>query len=221
MKKSSRRSLAAVLLPCVSLAAVSACSGIAKQLGAAKNFADCQFRLHSVRDVSFQGVAADQLSGLGALGVARLGSAFSEESLWLRFTLNIEVRNPNPVPASMNRVEWMLFLDDVQMLHGTLANRVDLPPGPVSVAQFPVDMQIDLKRVFSRDSLSGLINLAVNFAGMGDRPTRLMAKVRPTIQIAGITYEFDNFIDVKTEYASRPRVAPNPAPAPSDVPASI
>lgn len=203
----------------VAAAGMFGCAGLAKQVGAAKGFADCQFRLQSVREVSLHGVPAAELASLGQLAL-KLGSAFNEEEFWLRFKLNIEVRNPNPVPASLNRVEWILLLDDVEMVRGLVNEKIELPRGPVSIAQLPIKIEVDLKKAFSRQSMAALFNLAVNFSGMGDRPTRLMARIRPTVEIAGLSYEFGNYVDVKHEYASRRTPAPTPAPKPATTPSA-
>jgi hypothetical protein len=190
---------------------LAGCAGLAKQVGATKGFADCQFRLKSVREVSLHGVPAAELASLGQLAL-KLGSAFNEEEFWLRFRLGIEVRNPNPMPASLNKVEWILLLDDVEMVRGVVDEKIQLPPGPISIAELPIGIEVDLKKTFSRQSMLALFNLAVNFSGMGDKPTRLMARIRPTVEIAGMSYEFGNYIDVKHEFTSRVKPAPPAEP---------
>ena len=207
----------------LALSTLSGCAGLAKQVGAAKGFADCQFRLKSVKEVSLHGVPAAELASFGQLAL-KLGSAINEEEFWLRFRLGIEVRNPNPISASLNKVEWILLLDDVEMVRGIVDEKIQLPPGPISIAELPIHIEVDLKKTFSRQSMMALFNLAVNFSGMGDRPTRLMARIRPTVEIAGLSYEFGNYIDVKHEFTSRvtpavpveqPAAAPSPDPVPN------
>ncbi len=186
------------LLLCGSL---SGCGTFFKQVGAAKAFSECKFRIKDVKNVTLGGTPASDLMKFSAIPTM-WSQTLSQEQLWLKFTLVIEVRNPNPVRASMNKVDWILFLDEVEMVRSVLSEKIELPPGPVSIADFPMYIELDVKKVFSKESAAAWAKMAMSLSGMGDQKTKIHARIKPTIEIAGIDYELADYIDVNTEFSA-------------------
>lgn len=169
-----------------------------------RSLSKCEFRLHSVSDLKLGGVNIQEVNSLDDLGItdyAKITAAFFSGDLPLVFDLNVQVHNPNKNTAAMNRLEWILYIDEVEMTNGVLSQRVEIPPNGGNEV-FPVRMSLDLLRALSGESRDAVLNFAFNLAGNGNKPTRIMLKARPTIYVGGQAVEYPGYIKIRTEYTS-------------------
>ena len=127
--------------------------------------------------------------------------AVSSNSFPLSFQLNLEGKNPNSEPAGLNKLEWILFIDDIQMTSGSLNQAFTIPLGN-GIAQIPINLNFDLKKVLAGKSLDAMVNFGFNLAGAGNKPTRIMIKLKPTIMIGTFALTYPGYIKVKTEFTS-------------------
>jgi hypothetical protein len=131
---------------------------------------------------------------------ARIMAAVAGSSLPLTFLLNIEGKNPNPTSAGMNKLNWILFIDNIQMTTGSLNDRFTIPPNN-GTAMIPIQVSINLKQVLQGKSLDVIANFAFNLAGVGNRPTRIMAKIQPTIMIGQTPLTYPGYITINTNFS--------------------
>lgn len=141
------------------------------------------------------------VSDLNFSDVALIMAGLASPTLPLTLQLNIEGRNPNVRVAGLNRLEWILFIDDNQMTSGILDKPITIPAKGTSV--FPVQIGLDLKQVLSGKSASAILNFCMNLTGVGNEPTRFKIKLKPTIIVSGKERTLPGYITVKTEYASK------------------
>jgi len=57
-----------------------------------------------------------------------------------------------------------------------------------------------LKKALTGRSIESIKNFAFNLAGIGGKPTRLMLRMKPSIQVGSMTIQYPNEIDVRTEF---------------------
>jgi len=174
------------------------------QVGQMQNFAKCQFRLKSVKDTELAGINIQQIqsiSDLGLLDAGMITAAFAGGSLPLDFTLNVEVQNPNSEVAAMNRLDWILLIDDIEMVRGTNNDRVTVTANG-GTAILPLTMSFDLLKTLSGESGEAVLNFGFNIAGMGDRPTRITLKAKPTIYVGGKAITYPGYINIKNDFTS-------------------
>ncbi len=192
-----------LVFPAVFLAAMlllQSCS-VLRQVQEAQNFARCQFRLRTVDGIRVANIDVQNIkskSDLNLLDAGKLGLALAGNSLPLTLRLNVEAQNPNSSSAAMNRMEWTMFIDDIQMVTGAVSDRVEIPQN--SSAIVPLDISVDLLKVLSGRSAETIANFAFNLAGEGGKPTRFMLRIKPTVTILGSDYS--QSFDVRTEFTS-------------------
>lgn len=177
--------------------------GVTRQIQEAKNFAKCEFRIRSVEgtrlgDVKIQNVKS--IKDLGFKKAAEIAGVLTSETIPLSFTLNLQSKNPNAEAAAMNKLEWILFIDDQQMVDGILDRKVEILGG--QIAEIPIEILTDLKEVLKGKSRDAIANLAFNVAGQGNNPTHILLKIKPSIEIAGFTVQYPGYIDVKMEFTA-------------------
>jgi hypothetical protein len=100
----------------------------------------------------------------------------------------------------MNKLEWILFIDEHEMVAGVLDQKVEITPG--QVAEIPIAISTDLKEALKGKSRDAIVKLAFNVAGKGDNPTHILLKVKPSIDIAGYTITYPGYIDVKMDFTA-------------------
>ncbi len=180
----------------------SSCS-VLQQTSEMANFGKCEFRIESARNMKLGGVniqGKDATSDLTVTDMAKIMGVIAGGTLLLVFDLNIQVKNPNPTLAAMNKLDWILIIDDVEMTRGILNQRVEVPAN--SVTEFPVAMNFDLMKSLSGKSGSALINFAMNLAGASNRPTQIKLKAKPTIYIGEKPIAYPGYITISQEFSS-------------------
>jgi hypothetical protein len=178
--------------------------GIMEQASELQTFARCQFRLKSVQNIRLAGVNVqqiDEIADLSIMEMAKLTTAFTSNDMPLKMTLNLEVKNPNRSNAALNELDWILFIDDIEMTRGNLHGRTEIPPDG-GLAVLPIAMEFNLFEVLSGKSADALINFALNLAGAGNKPTRIMLKAKPTLYVGSKPITYPGYIKIENEFTS-------------------
>jgi hypothetical protein len=176
--------------------------GISTQVQQAVNLTNCDFRVISVENVDLAGVNVQNVNNLSQLNwtdAQKLMKAAASGTFPLNFQLNLEGRNPNTVSAGLNRLEYQLFIDEIQMTTGILNQSFTIPPTNGTTV-IPINMNFDLKQVLSGKSIEAIVNFGLNLAGTGGKPTRIMIKLKPSILVNGKLLSYPGFLTVRTEY---------------------
>jgi hypothetical protein len=175
-----------------------------KSIQQALNLTKCDFRLKEVKETKLAGVDLqnkESWTDISFMDIAKLTTAFAGGNMPLNFKLNVEVRNPNSEKAALNRLDWILMLDDTEIAQGTTNERLEvLPNGGVS--DMTIDITSDVKKVLAGKSLESIANLVLNMADAGGKPTKLTLKAKPYINIGNSTVAYPGYINIKTEFTS-------------------
>jgi LEA14-like dessication related protein len=164
----------------------------------------CEFRVTTLEDPEIAGVDVSQIRSFNDLNLVEMGiisASILKGDLPLSFTLNVEVRNPNPAMAAMNRLEYLAFIDDVEVARGQLDRRIEIPAnGGVSIV--PLRLGTNLIDILKKDSRQALVNFGLNLADAGNRPTRVSIKVKPTILVGAMEINYPGYFTVKHDFTS-------------------
>ena len=181
------------------------CSTLAQKFNEITALVKCQFRLASVSKVSLLGIplaGKTRITDFNLLDAAKLQRSLSGGSLPLDLTLDLEVKNPNPSKASLSGMEWTLLLDGGELTRG----RMDRPltvPADGGVSPLPLAVSLDLNQLLSGKNFDSMLNLALNIAGEGSKPTRLTMKVKPSISVAGQTIPYPGTLSVGASFGGK------------------
>jgi hypothetical protein len=181
----------------------SSCS-VLKQTSEIASFAKCEFRIESARNIRLAGINIQDkhsISDLSIMEAAKIASVIAGGTLPFTFDLNVGVKNPNQKLAAMNKLDWILIIDDIEMTRGILNQRIEIPAS--TSITFPVAMSLDLMKSLNGKSGDALINFALNLAGTGSRPTRIKLKAKPTIMVGTTPIEYPGYITIKQEFGAQ------------------
>ena len=186
------------------LVAFNSCD-VLQQAQQMATLAKCDFRLKTVENTSLAGVNIQRIqhmSDVKLMDAAKITSAYAGQSFPLTFTLNVEARNPNAGTAAMQRLDWILYIDNIEMAAGTNTQAISIP-GNQGTAIVPLLISTDLKKSLSGKSGDAILNFGFNMAGAGNAPTRITLKAKPTITIGGFQVAYPGYISVSKEFSSK------------------
>lgn len=164
----------------------------------------CEFRVTTLEDPEIAGVDVSHVSSFTDLNLAEMGiisASMLKGDLPLSFTLNVEVRNPNPAMAALNGLEYLAFIDDVEVASGQLDRRIEIPASG-GVETIPLRLNTDLIDILKKDSRQALVNFGLNLADAGNRPTRVSIKIKPTILVGAMEINYPGYFTVKHDFTS-------------------
>lgn len=195
---------ALVLALSLALIPLAGCSTL-KELAKTFTLSKCEFRMVSVTGTSVAGISIqgkNDLSDIGPLTLLKLQKVFSTGKLPLEFTLNLEGKNPNDSPAGISRFAWILDMDGNELTTGTMDKGFEIPANN-GTAPIPLAVSLDLRQVLTGKSLDSLMNLALNVAGEGTKPTHLTLKLKPSVQVAGQDLDYPGYITLTQEFGGK------------------
>jgi LEA14-like dessication related protein len=166
--------------------------------------AKCEFRMGTLDRPVIAGIDVSRINNftdLTLVDVGIVGASVMRGELPLSFTLNIEARNPNPATAALNRLEYMAYIDDVEIASGSLNQRVEIAPNG-GIANIPLHLSTDLVSILNKDSRAALFNFGLNLADASNRPTRVTLKVKPTIMVGMMEIVYPGYFNVQHDFSS-------------------
>ena len=175
------------------------CSSL-KELSA---LSKCEFRLYSLQDPEVCGIDISQLNSWTDFnfmeGQAVVGQLLKKK-LPVELTVNVEVRNPGSSNAAVNSVQWIAFLDDMQLAQGTVEQRVEVGPSGTSI--IPIRVRADLFDYLEGDNPSAMLNFALNLINAGSQASQVSMKIKPSVLIGSKEILYPDYFTISKEYKS-------------------
>jgi hypothetical protein len=169
----------------------------------ASTFSKCEFRVNDVERITLNGKSVmekRQISDLSLNEITTLLSSITSGPLMMDLTLLVDIRNPNKSTAAMNRIDWIMFIDDYKIMTGSTNKKVVLPPN--DVVTVPLEIKSDLKEVITSGGGYALLGLALNLAGISTQINRITLKAKPYITIGSKEIAYPGYISIKTDFTS-------------------
>jgi len=194
-----KKILAVMLL----FAALSGCSILA-ELTAIKAIAKCEFSFHSAQDPLVCGINMMQVrsfSDLTLLDGQKVLSNILQKKLPFGITANVEVKNPGLNTAAVNYIEWIAFIDDIQISTGKIEKRVEII-GNGGTAIIPIRIETDLYEYLEGDNPKTMLNFGLNLVDAGGQPTRLSLKIKPSVYVGSTMLTYPDYFTISKEFKS-------------------
>jgi len=166
-------------------------------------FTKCEFKMNSLSNALLANIQVQNkksLSDFNLMDGANLAKSILSGKLPLTFDLNIEVKNPNATAASMQKMEWKAFLDDIEITSGVMDQKIAIEPGATQV--IPLKVAVDLKQIFNKETKDALINLGLNLTDAGGYPTRVKLDIKPTIYVGQFALAYPGYFTLKKDFGA-------------------
>ena len=164
----------------------------------------CEFSFHSAEKPIVAGIDilnVKSYSDLTLLDGQRVLSNILQKKLPFEITANIEIKNPGPVMAAVTYIEYIAYIDDIEITRGRIDERVEIAPNG-GTNLLPVLIQTDLFSYLEGDNPKTMLNFALNLIDAGGQPTRFSLKIKPSVVVAGATIPSPGYFTIKKEFSS-------------------
>lgn len=182
---------------------LTACD-VLKQVEGMQMLSKCEFRINTISDIQLAGVnvsGVKKISDVNPLDALLITNAWISNQLPFNFNLNLEVKNPNSQPASMNRLDWILFIDDMQMLEGAVNER--FVTGAGETRNLPVQIGFNLAEVLKGESKDKIIGTVLGLVDGSGKSTRVMVKLKPSVMVGQQTIMYPGWLEVRHEFTAK------------------
>jgi len=166
-------------------------------------FTKCEFKMNSLTNTRLASISVQNktsFSDLTIMDAANVTKTFLGGTLPLSFDLNIEAKNPNATAASMQKMEWKAFIDDIEIAAGVMDQKVAIQPGGSQV--IPLKVSVDLRKVINNKTKDALINFGFNLADKGNYPTRVKLDIKPTIYVGKFALAYPGYFTLKKDFGA-------------------
>ncbi len=199
MKKHNlkRRIIIKSLISFVLLFSLASCT----QLLELSRMQQCNFKFKDVSNIRLSNINIQNINSFSSLrfaDAAKLLAAYSSGNLPLTFTLNLEAKNPNSMKASMNGLEWIAIIDDIEVAKGNVSQSIVIPPNNVST-EIPISVSVNLLEVLSGKSKTTILDFGMNLAGVGNNKSRVKIKIKPNIKVGNAYLPMPGYITLSPE----------------------
>jgi LEA14-like dessication related protein len=177
---------------------------VLRQVQEMQMLSKCLFRIHTVSDIQLAGVNVSKiqsLSDVSPLDVLQITNALLNNQLPLNFKINLQVKNPNKQPASLNSLEWIVFIDDMQMLDGVINERFVVNASESST--LPVQVGFNLAEVLQGERRDKILNFGLGLADGSGSTKRVMIKLKPSVMVGQSSIMYPGWIEVRNEFTAQ------------------
>lgn len=179
---------------------LSGCS-VLSELTALKK---CEFSFHSAQDPVLAGInvmEVNSFSDLSLMNGQKILSNILAKRMPFGITVNVEARNPGLIDAAVNEIEWVAYIDDMQISSGTVDQRIEIPANGGTTI-IPVRVESDLFQYMEGDNPRTMLNFALNLIDAGGQPTRLSMKIKPSVNIGASTIKSPKYFTISKEFST-------------------
>jgi hypothetical protein len=158
--------------------------GLLTQVGEMQQLSNCEFSLEGVEKVRLAGIhlkTGMNKSGLGIGESMTLTGALFNKNLPLQMNLIIKADNPNSRKASMTKMDFILELDNNEIVRGNVLEKYEIGPGASTLISIPID--VELFQALSGKTGESLVNLAFSLVTGKESGAKVTVKVKPYIRI--------------------------------------
>lgn len=182
-----------ILLVAIMATAMAGCDSVT----GLKNFSDCEFSFNSVSNVKLANVdltnkqtyKSFKLTDLAALGIA-----YAQKELMLNMNVNMNVKNPNTQAAQLDGMDYILFIDDQEMLDGTMNEKIKIGAGEEAQVSLPISM--NLYESIENKKIDAMAEFALGLATNKAESSRVKVAIKPFFTIMDKTVKFPSYITI-------------------------
>ncbi len=164
----------------------------------------CEYSFHSAQDPVLSGIdvmRVQSFSDLTFLDGINIVANIKDKRLPFGITANVEVKNPGTTMAAVNFIDWIAYIDDIQITTGRISERIEIAANG-GTAVVPIRIETDLFEYLEGDSPKTMLNFGLNLVDAGGQPTRISLKIKPSIKVGTTTLASPEFFTIEKQFSS-------------------
>ena len=180
------------------LLSLNSCNTIKGLFTSIDDFSNLKFKLGKVENFKVSTIDISNISStnsISATDVLILTKSILNKQLPAEFTLNLLANNPKNNAKKQSKAIK-------ETINGIINTPIQILTGATS--EIPVQINLDLYKFFSDKGYDDLMNMALAIGGANGSSSRLKLKIKPTVQLAGVSFKYPNYITVvEKEFRSK------------------
>ncbi|MBP5797165.1 MAG: LEA type 2 family protein [Bacteroidales bacterium] len=187
----------AIVILMASFTACEQLTQIVNQAAQVINLKNCEFDVSGINNINMLGVNLSRNMTLGDLNAAQVinvTNSLMNRKLPVTFNVNIDVDNPNSIAASLGKMDYIIALNNKQIISSTFTQGFSIPAN--SKGKISIPISTDLFQLFSGETKDAVLNLAFKLAGAKSDPVNLGVKVKPYIKVNNQSLAYPDFITI-------------------------
>jgi len=156
------------------------------------NMLNCKFEVQSIENFTFAGVLFDELDSLEDISdadMAIIDEAIAAENAPVHFILNILGTNPNDVIASVEKLQWIMAVDGLDVAEGVVTKRFTIPAQETNILSLDVDANV--MSIYNDSIVENVYSLYQDI--INGHTSIATLKIKPTVNET----EFPNYITLQ------------------------
>ncbi len=194
---SKLKRILAICFLAIGLTSCDTLTQIYNQAAEMVNLKNCTFDINNINNIQMLGVNLSKgmsKSDLNLAQLAKLTNAIVQKTLPVTFNVNLNVKNPNSIAASMSKMDYIVSLNGKQVISSSLNKKLSV--GANSTGTFSIPISTDLFQLFSNSTTDAIINLAFKLAGASSDPVDLGVQVKPYITVNNQSLAYPEYISL-------------------------
>jgi len=163
----------------------------------AKRLSQCSFVLSDVKNFSLASIKLDNISNIKQIGSAdmlKILAALASKNINFSFDAIIKASNPHQKSVSLDRLDYIILLEENQLATGSLNEKFIIPAKSSDFVS--VKVNINVLETIKKATIEDIFTLYQNIIGKNAQNTSLLSvKLKPTIN----QYTFPSYITIKKE----------------------
>jgi len=165
------------------------------------NLKNCEYEYQSITNLTISG--HDVSKGVSPLMLPVIVSILTGNAttIPLRFTLNVDVTNPNSGAASFESMLYIISIDEIKITDGKITEPFRVEAGQSKILPVNIDVDvIDLNKLNTRPVTERAI---LNFLGLSDTPSKVHLQLKPSFKVAKQTFSTPGYISVNFTFGGK------------------
>ena len=166
--------------PALCLSLLIGCSSVQ----GVKNFSNCQFNYKDVTNIRLASIDVSHIRSpkdLSYVDLLQLIPAFKDKSLGMNMNVNINVTNPNPDEAKLEGVDYIVWVDEREVLTGNMDKKISIGANQTEVLSLPVSINLLNMATFS--TMDALLEFAIGLAADNPDASRMKVSLKPYFNV--------------------------------------
>lgn len=189
-----------ILLYTTAILLLNSCSALSELVALTK----CEFRLHSLQEPEACGIDLSRKSSWSDFTFMEAQSVAAhllQKQLPFEITVNVEVMNPGTVKAAVNSIQWMAYIDELQVAHGMVSQGIEVPPSG-GISQVPIRVKADLIDYLEGDNPRAMLDFAMNLVNAGNQSSQVSLKIKPSVLIGSQEVQYPDYFTISKDFSS-------------------
>lgn len=182
---------------------LSSCT-INRQVKEIKTLEKCIFSLGEIENLQVSNTDINKIIQSGEINLARLPSlalGYLSRSIPLHAKFKLDIDNPTPDKAAINQFDYVISINDYQLIEGTMDQAVEIPAG--EQRSVPLDFTINIYDFLANESIRNDIQDFIRSSKNKEtQEAQLIIKIKPSLLIGNKLVKYPSFINIKKELSN-------------------